>query len=162
MPMRYIIFCITLAFSLIINNNALLAAPRTDGGLIESDIRASNIRKQLKNNRSNIPKELRLRYERRTTYYLIFYDLAGEAIYFRYRKDRFDDLALKRLPSFIKGQAYLLKATFIGILWENQVIMLNEIEGEIKQGVLLFEFQKADAVIWERLFSFSFPMAPTQ
>lgn len=62
------------------------------------------------------PAELRLRYSGTRGDYLAFYDIEGRDIMYRYREDRFDRRAEKRIEDLIAGQAYRVSGRFTGVL----------------------------------------------
>ncbi len=74
-----------------------------------------NLRQDIQKNMSLTTKKVSLRYLGKKDNYLVFYDHSGNTAYFRYREDRFADLAEKRLPSLIKGELFLLEVQLLGI-----------------------------------------------
>jgi hypothetical protein len=89
--------------------------PHYEGLLRESDIRLSQIREALKK-KEPLPDYLFLRYQGREGNYVVFYDLDGRTALFRYRKDRFDDLAERKIRDLLPGQAYRLPLKFVGLI----------------------------------------------
>ncbi|MCR9143464.1 MAG: hypothetical protein NXI24_14535 [bacterium] len=87
------------------------------GDIREDDLRVSQIFAQMRERPGeNPPEELRLRYGGPRGDYLSFYDLEGRDIYFRYREDRFDRRADKKVRELIEGQAFRVRGEFRGVL----------------------------------------------
>ncbi len=86
----------------------------------QEEPRIKDVRLNLSKDLPPFPKNgLLLFYSRQSdANYLVFYDRDGQELYFRYREDRFDRDAEKKLPFLRKGQAYRLKSpgTLLGIL----------------------------------------------
>ena len=78
---------------------------RYTGDIRQSDPRAAEILAALREG-TQPPTELRLRYSGTRGDYLAFYDIEGRDIMYRYREDRFDRRAEKRIQDLIAGQAY--------------------------------------------------------
>ena len=91
-------------------------SPKYAGDIREDDLRVKDLRASLLSGGQNLPAALRLRYSGPRGDYLAFYDLAGIDVYFRYREDRFDRRAEKKLRDLIAGQAYSVQGRFRGVI----------------------------------------------
>lgn len=95
----------------------VLAAPQEqpwEGDISETDLRRRQLIVLIK--KKQIPPWMKLRYSRTESDFLVFYDLEGKDIYFRYREDRFDLDAEKRIAHLTKGEAYDVAGTFAGVM----------------------------------------------
>lgn len=101
----------------------LVAAARKpyEGDIRERDPRAREIRAQIIAGKP-APLAIRLRYSGTWRDYAVFYDLAGREILFRYREDRFDRRAEKKIRNLVKGEAYLVKGQFTGVLLRGKFV----------------------------------------
>lgn len=72
------------------------------------------------------PASIRLRYSGTRGDYASFYDLAGREIYFKYREDRFDVAAEKKLADLMSGEAYLVRGDFIGLVLRSRMTRKGE------------------------------------
>lgn len=95
-----------------------------------------------------------LRYTGKKKNKLAFYDLEGRESYYRYRRDRFDKLAEKKLPPLIKGEVYRVSGAFLGLSFQNVFISKNspQFQEKIKNpdAVLVFQFQSAKVFLGRR------------
>ena len=92
------------------------AGPASYEGLLrESDVRLFQFRDALKE-RKQLPEFLYLRYRGREWNHVVFYDLDGKEALFRYRADRFDDLAERKIRDLLPGQVYRLSIKFVGLI----------------------------------------------
>ena len=125
-----------------------------DGDLREGDRRIKDQREKIKTGQQPFAA-LRLRYAGKRKNDLVFYDLDGQSIYYRYRMDRFDDLAEKKLPLLTKGQAYRVRGLFLGLSFQNIFIAKNSPQFQAKlkdrNAILVFQFQSAEALLGERI-----------
>ena len=127
------------------------------GDLREDDERIKKQREKIEQGQLPPLVTLRLRYAGKRKNDLIFYDLEGEEIYYRYRKDRFDDLAEKKLPLLVKGQAYRVRGPFIGLSFQN-IFIAKSMDTDLfqarlrdRKAILIFQFQSAKALLPARL-----------
>lgn len=93
----------------------LWAQPVYEGVLNENDLRLSQFRALLKEERP-LPESLHLRYRGKEGNHVVFYDLDGREALFRYRSDRFDDLSEKKVRNLLPGQVYRLAVQFTGLM----------------------------------------------
>ena len=93
-----------------------------EGDIRESDLRVKELKANLLRGRA-APNEIRLRYSGKRGDYLAFYDIDGEEVYYRYREDRFDRLAERRVRDLIPGQAYVVTGAFLGVLLKNKLVL---------------------------------------
>ena len=125
-----------------------------DGDLREEDRRIKEQREKIKTGQQPYAA-LRLRYAGKKKNDLVFYDLDGQSIYYRYRMDRFDDLSEKKLPLLTEGQAYRVRGIFLGLSFQNIFIAKNTSQFQAKlkdrNAILLFQFQSAEALLGERI-----------
>ena len=92
------------------------AGPAAYEGLLrESDMRLFQFRDALKEQKP-LPDFLYLRYRGREWNHVVFYDLDGREALFRYRTDRFDDLAERKISDLLPGQVYRLAVRFLGLV----------------------------------------------
>ena len=120
-----------------------------EGLLKETDLRINEYRNLLQSN-SALPQSLTLRYRGKEGNFVVFYDLEGQEAFFKYRQDRFDDLAGKKVRDLLKGQAYRLALSFVGIL-ESQIVYNPKSDDykkllESGQGRLMFTFVSAEPI----------------
>ena len=88
---------------------------RYTGDIRETDPRVREIVAGMRSGGA-APEEIRLRYGGKRGDYLAFYDLEGRYVYFRYREDRFDRRAEKKIVDLIEGQAYRVRGNFRGLV----------------------------------------------
>lgn len=69
------------------------------------------------------PESLNLRYSRTHLDFAVFYDLNGHEIYYKYRQDRFDRRAQKKLASLIPGQSYKVIGPYLGVWFGNSLVV---------------------------------------
>lgn len=86
-----------------------------EGLLRESDMRLYQFRNALKDQKP-LPDFLYLRYRGKEGNHVVFYDLDGREALFRYRTDRFDDLAERKVRNLLPGLVYRLPVRFIGLI----------------------------------------------
>jgi hypothetical protein len=72
--------------------------------------------KQLIKDSKSLPEIFRMRYSGTRDDYLSFYDRDNVEMYFRYREDRFDADADKKIANLIPGQSYSVQGNFQGVL----------------------------------------------
>jgi hypothetical protein len=65
---------------------------------------------------STYPTDWKLFYKGKDTDYVVFYDLDGQEVYFKYRKDHLDREAERNIQGLFVGQAYRIKGRAWGIL----------------------------------------------
>ncbi|MBX7059161.1 MAG: hypothetical protein K1X75_13930 [Leptospirales bacterium] len=132
---------------------AQLSSPQQDasdspyeGDIRENDPRLDEIRKAMQQGQTP-PASIRLRYSGVRGDYLSFFDLDGREALFRYREDRFDRRAERRIAPIIAGQAYEVRGNFLGLLASGQWIDRNAAEFGGRLGIgdstLVFEFVDA-------------------
>lgn len=85
------------------------------GDIREQDLRVSEILNGLRDGQA-APTTIRLRYSGTRGDYLAFYDYVGREIYYRYRRNRFDDRAERKIQWLIAGQAYAVQGDYTGIM----------------------------------------------
>lgn len=123
---RSVVAVVILSSSTFLSGTATIAAQTPtalrpyEGLLRESDPRLGDLRRLLKEGKS-LPEELRLRYRGTQGNYAVFYDLEGREALYRYRRDPFDDLGVRKLRDLRPGQAYRLRGEFVGFMDEGVV-----------------------------------------
>lgn len=85
-----------------------------EGDITESDLRRKQVVELIR--KKQVPPALKLRYSRTQSDFLVFYDLEGKDVYFRYREDRFDLDAEERIAHLSSGEAYEVTGPFSGIM----------------------------------------------
>jgi hypothetical protein len=90
----------------------------------ETDPRVAEIRARVAGGDA-APTEIRLRYSGKRGDFLAFYDIEGREMHFRYREDRFDRRAERRVADLIEGQAYRVKGRYAGVLLNSQWIAVG-------------------------------------
>ena len=65
---------------------------------------------------SNFPNDWKLFYKGKDSDYVVFYDLDGQEVYFKYRRDHLDREAENIIVGLFVGQAYRIKGRFFGII----------------------------------------------
>lgn len=94
--------------------NARAGETPWEGDITESDLRRKQIIELIK--QKQVPPSLKLRYSRKESDFLVFYDLEGKDIYFRYREDRFDLDAEEKVEHLSAGEAYEVSGAFSGVM----------------------------------------------
>lgn len=84
------------------------------GEITEKDLRRKDLLELIR--RKEIPASLKLRYSRTESDFVVFYDIEGRDIYFRYREDRFDTEAASKIAMLAPGRAYEVTGTFSGMM----------------------------------------------
>lgn len=105
---------LALALSLPSVTNAAPADQPWEGDITETDLRRRDLMGLIQ--KKQIPPALKLRYSRTESDFLVFYDFEGKDIYFRYREDRFDSDAEKRIAHLASGEAYEVTGPFSGLM----------------------------------------------
>ncbi len=90
--------------------------PYSGSDIRETDPRVKEIRERYLAQNTAPPETWRLRYSGKRGDYLAFYDLEGRQVFYRYREDRFDRRAEKRVSDLIEGQAYNVRGKFTGLV----------------------------------------------
>lgn len=112
----------------------------------ESDPRLAEIKGEIRKNGA-APKSLRLRYSGVRDDFLVFFDLVGDIVYFRYREDRFDLRAEKKIRNLISGAAYLVSGELTGLFYADKYFNRSDPEFisslEKKDAILIFLYQEA-------------------
>ncbi|NBU98954.1 MAG: hypothetical protein EBS19_12230 [Spirochaetia bacterium] len=65
---------------------------------------------------TKFPDDWKLFYKGKDTDYVVFYDLDGQEVYFKYRRDHLDREAEKLIVGLFVGQAYRIKGSFFGLI----------------------------------------------
>ncbi len=94
-------------FSLVSNT---LLSEKYESDIAESEKRILDYKKEGK-----IPDEMKLFYKGKEGDYIVFYDLDGQEIFYKYRRNRFDLDSETKLIGLHRGQAYRIKGRFRGI-----------------------------------------------
>lgn len=147
----YVGLCLAL---LIFSNQT--TPPDYRGDIRESDIRVSEIFESIRKQPGEVPpEELRLRYSGPRGDYIAFYDLEGRDIYFRYREDRFDRRAEKKIQTLISGEAYRVKGEFQGVVLDGVFFEAGTAEYreaiQEKGGVLAYTYGSAFPLRMEQI-----------
>ena len=119
---------------------ALFSAPQEqpwEGDISEADLRRKQLIALIK--KKQIPPSMKLRYSRTESDFLVFYDLEGKDVYFRYREDRFDLDAEKKIAHLTRGEAYEVAGAFAGV-------MLYSVLYSDENAKFLEVIEKADSV----------------
>ena len=133
-----------------------LSAPASpyQGDIREKDPRVKDIRALIRKGNA-APGAIRLRYSGRRGNYAAFYDLEGKNIYYRFRDDRFDRRALRKLAHVIRGQAYLVRGPFLGVILRRKFFPTNAPEYPKaladRNSILVFDFQGARPLRLEQI-----------
>jgi hypothetical protein len=90
-----------------------------EGDIRESDLRRRELVEKVK--KGEIPAAIKLRFSRKESDFLVFYDIEGRSIYYRYREDRFDTDAEKRVADLIPGEAYEVTGPFLGMYYASMM-----------------------------------------
>lgn len=92
------------------------------GDLEESDLRVREFKEQIAN-QEQLPDSLNLRFRGVYDYvYLVFYDIKGIKIYFRFRDSRWDQKEMKIVEHLVPGQAYRVQGTYLGFMVDQRFI----------------------------------------
>lgn len=91
-------------------------AEKYEGPISSREKGVLDYKKELKGISKERTDQLRLFFKDIESDYAVFYDLKGNEAFFKYRKDKFDYDASERVSGLFKGQAYIIKGKFIGIL----------------------------------------------
>jgi hypothetical protein len=87
-----------------------LQSEKYQSDIAESEKRILDYKKEGK-----IPDEMKLFYKGKEGDYIVFYDLDGQEIFYKYRRNRFDIDSETKLIGLHRGQAYRIKGRFRGI-----------------------------------------------
>lgn len=122
------------------------STPAYEGDIRENDPRLSEIRAALVAGQP-APTSIKLRYSGTRGDYLAFFDIEGREAFFRYREDRFDRRAERRIAGLIAGQAYVVDGAFLGLLQGGQFTALSDAEFRTRlsaaEATLVFGFTGA-------------------
>lgn len=88
--------------------------------LKQTDLRVDALRALILGGK-NAPRKMRLRFSRLELDFAVFYDLVGQEILYKYREDRWDKRAEKKIDDLIPGQAYEVQGSWIGIYAEDKI-----------------------------------------
>lgn len=125
-----------------------------EGDIRESDPRVVEIKSRIESGQP-APQSIRLRYSHPEGDFLAFYDLDGKVIYYKYREDRFDDRGEKILRGLIKGQAYLVKGSFLGVIHSGNFSQLGteSYAKDMKESssILVYQFQSVEPLRLEQI-----------
>jgi hypothetical protein len=132
------VFFITIVFYIFLPSipSANLFAQKYEGLIKQSDFRVKDLMILLKKKEestrtaavpsaaaTSIPNEFRLRYSRMEQWiYLVFYDLDGREIWFRFRDIRWDDRGDRILKKVIPGDAYIISGDYLGLIHKGRLI----------------------------------------
>lgn len=95
---------------LTIVSSTYLVSQKYEGDIAESEKRVLDYKKEGK-----IPDEMKLFYKDKEGDYIVFYDLDGQEVLYKYRRNKFDIEAEDKLSGLHRGQAYRIKGRFRGI-----------------------------------------------
>ncbi len=82
----------------------------------EKDISTKEKRISEYKKEGNFPEDWKLFYKTKESDYIVFYDLDGNEVYFKYRRDALDREAEKKTVGLFIGQAYRIKGKLLGII----------------------------------------------
>ena len=120
----------------------------------ESDKRVLELKQMLLDNTA-LPESFRMRYSGTRDNYLSFYDRENNEMYFRYREDRFDRDAEKKIGNLIQGEAYSVRGKFQGVLLSGRFYPLSHPEYQKqladKNSILIFEYSGASPLKPEQI-----------
>lgn len=142
----------------------LLRAEKYPGPLVPTEKRVQDLKSHLSKNKQD-GTEINLFYKGKYSDYVIFYDLSGEEVFYKYRRNKFDKRAEKKIDSLVPGYAYKVKGLFSGmfVYKDNEKKKLNSIptlvskdkveEEKIleKNNILVFIFLSAKPLFLEQL-----------
>ena len=94
---------------------------------------------------SNFPNDWKLFYKGKDSDYVVFYDLDGQEVYFKYRRDHLDREAENIIVGLFVGQAYRIKGRFYGII-------LNY--DDRLSGILAIKFSSNFDSFWDKIVLF--------
>ncbi|MCB1141807.1 MAG: hypothetical protein H7A24_05855 [Leptospiraceae bacterium] len=94
---------------LLIGFVSIYSEGKYEGILSSTDPRINDLKKK-----GEFPQEWKLIFRDKDEDYLIFYDIEGAEIYFKYRRDKFDREAVYRIDGLFPGQAYRVRGQLIG------------------------------------------------
>ena len=123
-------------------SNSLLYSQKYEKDISTTEKRINEFKKS-----GEYPEDWKLFYRGKESDFVVFYDLDGTEIYFKYRRDHLDRESEKKTVGLFQGQAYRIKGKFMGILqyfdeaekkkFLPPVFILNqEISAENKKSVL--------------------------
>lgn len=100
---RFIIFSFFCIFS-------VMSEEKYQNDISIHEKRVNDYRKE-----KNFPSEWKLFYKCLESDYAVFYDLEGQEVFFKYRKNKFDLDASFRVSGLVPGQSYRVYGRFIGL-----------------------------------------------
>ncbi len=88
---------------------------RWRGFLSPNEKRISELKSALSEENPNLPSEYHLFFQQFEGDYAIFYDLDGHRVFFRYRRNKWDEENTARYHYLLPGRTFRVKGTFLGI-----------------------------------------------
>ena len=128
-----------------------ISAAPYEGDLKQADLRVNEL-KQMIVNGTTLPAAINLRYQGIDHYiYLQFYDIEGNIVFFRFRDDRWDDLAMKKVEQLMEGSAYHVEGSLVGVYFQSQLYdrldpQLPKILAGKDHWIPVFEFSRATSI----------------
>lgn len=117
-----------------------------EGDITEDDPRVDEVRANIVEGQAP-PQSLKLRYGGARGNYVSFYDIEGRVIYYRYREDRFDRRAERKIRGLVEGQAYRVEGGLRGLLADEKFIARTDaVFPQLlpdEDSILVFEFEGA-------------------
>jgi hypothetical protein len=96
--------------------NLLFLSSPSQGQKYEKDISFKEKRVLEFKKEAKYTDDWKLFYKGKDTDYVVFYDLDGQEVYFKYRRDHLDREAENLIVGLFVGQAYRIKGRFFGII----------------------------------------------
>ncbi|MBK8395626.1 MAG: hypothetical protein IPL26_10335 [Leptospiraceae bacterium] len=95
------------------------------GDISEKEKRVRDYKKEITDVSYSFPQQLKLFYKKTYSDYAVFYDLNGDEVYYRYRRNKFDSDGEKTLTGLFSGQTYRVNGEFAGVARFTDVLNNN-------------------------------------
>lgn len=130
--MRRILFSSVVFLLLVCLYAVLSAADKYDGDISRKEKRIRDYKKEIKDISYQFPSELRLIFKEVYGDYAVFYDLNNDEVFYKYRRDKFNYDAKKKLSALLKGQSYKIIGEYSGIAvwWDYEIIRKEGSKGK--------------------------------
>ncbi len=110
--MRQILYLLILIFFIATDP---IPVEKYRGDISIKEKRVRDFKKEITEVSYSFPKQLKLFYKKTYSDYAVFYDLNGDEVYYRYRRNKFDSDGEKLLTGLFSGQAYRVNGEFAGV-----------------------------------------------
>ncbi len=116
--------------SLIVISFLIAAEPpppseKYNGDISTKEKRIRQYKEEITDISYKFPEQLKLFYKKTYSDYAVFYDRNGDEVYYRYRRNKFDSEAEKKLTGLFSGQSYRVNGEYAGVARFTDVVNGN-------------------------------------